>query len=179
MRKIIAVILVACLMGCMGLAYAAEPIKVSITPVDYQTGKAVNKTYVENELFRLKVNIDLPRFVDLSNMQMVVEVDGVEIAGPEIVLASGDYYIEGIVKAQPAKLTVKIKDMAFDNAETAEELYNAMQQDRTVSATYYFYSAAVTENEGFYIPKTGDASIIGPIVAMACVGVVAWPKRRR
>ena len=179
MRKIIAIILVACLMGCMGMAFAAEPMKVSITPVDYQTGKAVSKTYVENELFRLKVNIEIPRFVDLSNMQMVVEIDGVEIVEPNINLASGDYYIEGIVKAQPAKLTVKIKDMAFDNAETAEDMYEAMQQDRTVSATYNFYSAAVTENEGLYIPKTGAMSIVAP--ALACVGValLALPKRRR
>lgn len=179
MRKIIAIVLVACLIGCMGVAYAAETMKVSITPVDYQTGKAVNKTYVENELFRLKVNIDLPRFVNLANMQLCIEVDGVELVQPNITLASGEYYIEGIVKAQPAKLTVKIKDMAFENAKTAEELYNAMQQDRTVSATYYFYSAAVTEGGGLYIPKTGDMAVIGPVVALAGVAALAWPKRRR
>lgn len=177
MRKIIAFILIVCLMGCMGMAYAAEPMKVSITPVDYQTGKAVNKTYVENELFRLRVDIEIPRFVDLYNMELEIKVDGVEIADTEIELASGTYYIDGIVKAQPASITVKIKDTAFDNADTAEELYNAMQQDRTVSATYKFYSAA--GESGLYIPKTGDASIVFP--ALACAGVVllAWPKRRR
>ena len=179
MRKIITLVLVACLMGCMGLAYAAEPVTVSIIPVDYQTGKPVNKTYVENELFRLKVYIDIPRFVDLSNMRLFVEVDGVEIAEPDMILESGTYIIEGVVKTQPASVTVKIKDMAFDNAETAEDMYNAMQQDRTVSATYYFYSAAVESGGGLYIPKTGDMSIVAP--ALACVGValLCLPKRRR
>ena len=176
MKKIIAFIIVAALIGCMSIAFAAEPITVKITPVDYQTGKVVSKSYVENELFRLRVDIEIPRFVDLENMQIVVEVDGVEVVQPSISLASGTYYIDGIVRTQPASIAVKIKDMAFENAETAEEMYYAMQNDRTVSATYKFYGASV-QQDYIGIPKTGDVSVI--YSAVACVGAAAMILRKK
>lgn len=182
MKKIIAILMIVILlavtlMGFMGVAFAAEPIGIKITPVDYQTGKAVNKAYVENELFRLKVTLDIPRFVDLSNMQMVVEIDGVEVVGPEIKMETGTYYIDGVVKTQPASVTVKIKDMAFDTAETAEEMYYAMQNDRTVSATYNFSNAVATGGD-LYIPKTGDMSVIYPAVAFVGAAVIMFRKRK-
>ena len=54
------------LMLCLcTIAYAADPVTLDITALDYQTGKAVSKTYVNNELFLLKVDLDIPRFFDL------------------------------------------------------------------------------------------------------------------
>ena len=54
--------------------------------------------------------------------------------------------------------------MALDNAETAEEMYEAMQADRTVSKCYYFNSAQPTVNNNIYIPKTGDYTVTGFII---------------
>lgn len=177
MRKILALILALAILLAMGTALAADPIAVKITPLDYQTGKAVDKTYVENELFRLRVDIDIPRFADLTDMQAVIEVDGAEVEAQDVMLADGAYYITGIVTDQPAALTVKIKDMAYEYADTAEELYNAMQEDRTVSDTYYFYSTT-TENRNIIIPKTGDASIIIPVITiLACAGLCLGKRR--
>ena len=54
------------LMLCRGtIAYDADPVTLDITALDYQTGKAVSKTYVNNELFLLKVDLGIPRFFDL------------------------------------------------------------------------------------------------------------------
>ena len=59
-------ILAAMLMLCLcTIAYAADPVTLDITALDYQTGKAVSKTYVNNELFLLKVDLGIPRFFDL------------------------------------------------------------------------------------------------------------------
>ena len=139
-----------------------------------------------NELFKLKVDVGIPRFADLQNMELIVELDGVKIDQTDLKLEDGTYYITGIVIDQPAALRVAIKDMAYNNAETAEELYNAMQKDRTVSKTYYFNIAQAAEQpiakNPIVIPKTGDApgmiaftavsaaSLfgIGKVYAMAC-----------
>lgn len=182
MKRFIAFFLVVILLGCMSVAFAAESIKIKITPVDYQTNKAVSKTYVENELFRLKVDVTIPRFIDLRNMQLFLEIDGVEIKESNVAMMSGTYYINGIVKDQPAAICIKFKDMAFDTATTAEELYYAMQKDRTVSATHYFYSTTVNntsnwDTNSIYIPKTGNASMLIPAMLCTVGGVVAWRKK--
>ena len=92
----------------------------------------------------------------------------------DLKLEDGTYYITGIVIDQPAALRVAIKDMAYNNAETAEELYNAMQKDRTVSKTYYFNAAQPAEQpiakNPVVIPKTGGASVLAYAVSIALIG---------
>lgn len=168
-------ILAAMLMLCIcTVAYAADPVTLDITALDYQTGKAVSKTYVPNELFKLKVDIGIPRFCDLTDMELIVELDGVKLDENNLQLADGTYNITGIVIDQPAALRVTIKDMAYNNAETAEDLYNAMQQDRTVSKTYYFNAAQPAEQpiakNPVVIPKTGGASALAYAVSIALIG---------
>lgn len=178
MRKIIPIITALCLLLCFGAAHAADPITIRITPLDYQTGKAVQKTsYVENELFSLRVDVDVPRFADTYDMEMLIEVDGVDLDFCDVDLATGTYHISGVVIDQPAAITVKAKDMAYDNAVSAEDLYNALHSNRTVSATYRFYPAGVTENEYIYIPKTGSASAAVPALC-ALFGAALLTKRR-
>lgn len=172
-RKIIVVCLALCMLLCMGAALADSPT-VRLTPLDYQTGKAVSKTYVENELFRLRVDIDIPRFADLANLQLLIETDGVEIDEHNVLLQDGEYYIIGVVTDQPAALCVKIKDTRYDTAQTAEELYNALQSNKTISATYYFYGA----NRELTIPKTGGASIVMPAVCILGIAALCAAKRR-
>lgn len=163
MKKLLTILMTLLLIFSMTAAYASEPMYVEITAVDYQTGKVVSKTYVENELFTLAVDIEIPRFADLSNMELVVSTDGVEIEEPEIELATGRYFITGVVAEQPASICVKIKDMAFEYADTAEEMYHAMQTDRSVSDCYKFYTAQAAE-QNLYIPKTGSPSVTAVIV---------------
>ena len=183
MKRIFSLILCTLLICSMTVAFAAEPITVDIQAVDVQTGKAVSKSYVENELFKLRVDLNVPRFADIENLDLIIECDGVEIEEPIMTLTTGRYYIEGVVMEQPAAICVKIKDVALDNAETAEEMYEAMQADRTVSKCYYFNSAQPTVNNNLYIPKTGDYTVTGFIIlglaALAALSLWSTAKRAR
>ena len=184
MKRIFAILMTLLLMCSMTVALAAEEvIAIDIQAVDFQTGKAVSKTYVENELFKLRVDLTVPRFMDMENLELVIECDGVEIEEPIMTLTTGRYYIEGIVLTQPAAICVKIKDVALDNAETAEEMYEAMQADRTVSKCYYFNAAQPTVNNNLYIPKTGDYTVTGFIIlglaALAALSLWSTAKRAR
>ena len=167
MRKYLAILMAVLLICSMTVAFAAEPITVDIQAVDYQTGKAVSKTYVENEMFRLMVDINIPRFADLKHMELIIECDGVEIDEPAMTLTTGRYYLTGIVTEQPAAICIKVKDIAFATATTAEEMYNAMQNDRTVSKCFYFYNN--NQPVPVNVPKTGSNAmdIIIPSVILA------------
>ena len=183
MKRIFSLILCILLICSMTVAFAAEPITVDIQAVDVQTGKAVSKSYVENELFKLRVDLDIPRFTDIENLELIIECDGVEIEEPIMTLTTGRYYLEGIVLTQPAAICVKIKDVALDNAETAEEMYEAMQKDRTITKCYYFNAAQPTVNNNLYIPKTGDYTVTGVIIlglaALAALSLWSTAKRAR
>ena len=185
MKKLFCILAAILLLCLCTVAYAADPMTVDITALDYQTGKAVSKTYVPNELFKLKVDIDIPRFYDLTDMELIVELDGVKLDENNLTLADGTYNITGIVIDQPAALRVTIKDMAYNNAETAEELYNAMQKDRTVSKTYYFNAAQPAEQpiakNPVVIPKTGDISVLPYALSISLItfGLVCAGKRRK
>ncbi len=161
MKKLTCILAVMLMLCLCTVAYAADPVTLDITALDYQTGKAVSKTYVNNELFLLKVDIGIPRFFDLTDMELIIELDGVKLDTNDLRLEAGTYYLSGIVTDQPAALRITVKDMAYENATTAEELYNAMQKNRTVSKTYYFNAAQPAEQpiakNPVVIPKTGDA----------------------
>ena len=92
----------------------------------------------------------------------------------DLKLEAGTYYLSGIVTDQPAALRITVKDKAYDNATTAEELYNAMQKNRTVSKTYYFNTAQPAEQpiakNPVVIPKTGDISIIAYAIPLSLIG---------
>lgn len=173
MKKITCILAAMLLLVCSA-AYAADAITVNITALDYQTGKPVSKAYVENELFLLKVDLGIPRFFDLTDMELIIELDGVKLDANDMRLEAGTYYLSGIVTDQPAALRITVKDKAYDNATTAEELYNAMQQNRTVSKTYYFNSAQPAEQpiakNPVVIPKTGGASVLAYAVSIALIG---------
>ena len=128
MKRIFSLILCILLIFSMTAAFAAEPITVDIQAVDVQTGKAVSKSYVENELFKLRVDLNVPRFADLENLELIIECDGVEVEEPIMTLATGRYYIEGIVLTQPAAICVKIKDVALDNALAAVMLFQTVKR---------------------------------------------------
>ena len=174
MKKLVCTFMALLLLCLCTVAYAADPLTVDITALDYQTGKAVSKTYVNNELFLLKVDLGIPRFFDLTDMELIVELDGVKLDANDLRLEAGTYYLSGIVTDQPAALRITVKYKAYDNATTAEELYNAMQKNRTVSKTYYFNAAQPAEQpiakNPVVIPKTGGASVLAYAVSIALIG---------
>ena len=61
MKKITCTLMAILLLCLCTVAYAADPVTLDITALDYQTGKAVSKTYLPNELFKLKADIRIPR----------------------------------------------------------------------------------------------------------------------
>jgi len=167
MRKILSIILALALLCAMGAALAAESISISVTPLDYHTGRAISKpAYHPDQVFRLRVGVSVPRFWDKTPLNLKWIVNGIDIEEPEKG-ADGYYYIEGIVLDTPASLTVRVEDTSFEAAQTAEEMYNAMQHDRTTDYTYYFTGSAAQHDYEVVIPKTGDMSIIGPMAGIA------------
>ena len=94
----------------------------------------------------------------------------------EIKLETGTYIVTGTVLAPGASIKITFRDNAIYTASTAEQLYQALQNDRTVSAaaalgqTYTQESTDQPYING--IPQTGDkAGLAGLvlIVAAACV----------
>lgn len=168
MKRYLSIIVALLILFSMTFAFAAEEkITIDIQTIDYQTGKVVSKSYVENEMFRLYVDIDVPRFYDTTNLELAIETDGIEITEPIIELATGRYFIEGIVAEQPASFCVKVKDMAYEYADTAEDLYNAMKVNRSVIACYNF--SAPKAAEPLAIPKTGDYTVSGIVMLALCL----------
>ena len=168
MKKTTALFLALSLLLLASGAFAANPITVGITAIDYQTGAVIGpKNYSVNELFTVT-----------SNLTVKLRTDGLTLFEPQIDLRSGEYYLSGVITRQPASLTVEIRDHSFDNANTAEELYNAIQFDRSTAATYKFSVAqtSTTTNTTTIVkqlPKTGGPSALGSsILLLVCAALV-------
>ena len=156
-------------------------LTLTVQPVDYVSAlagiaKPVSKTYAANERYAVAVTVNVPQYYDVTNMQVVVEPANCTVETGDIQLATGTYLVTGTVLAPGASLTVTFRDNAIYTATTAEQLYNALQNDRTVSAAAALGQTYTQEStEPPYIngiPKTGDrAGVAGLvlIVAAACV----------
>lgn len=189
MKKTIALVLAVSLLLCLGAAFAANPIAVGITALDYHTGAVIGpKNYSVNELFTVRVSVSIPRFTDTSSLTVKLLTDGLTLFEPQIDLQSGEYYLSGVISRQPATLTVEIRDNSFDNATTAEELYNAMQLDRSTSATYRFGTAqtnttTTTTSATTTIvnrpPKTGGPSALGSSILLLVCAALVFKNRKR
>lgn len=156
-------------------------LTLTVQPVDYVSAlagiaKPVSKTYAANERYAVAVTVNVPRYYDVTNMQVVVEPANCTVETGDIQLATGTYLVTGTVLAPGASLTVTFRDEAIYAASSAQDLYQALQNDRTVSAaaalgqTYTQESTEPPYVNG--IPQTGDrAGVAGLvlIVAAACV----------
>lgn len=182
MRKIL--FLAVALVMLIALPVSALDIgKLTLTvqPVDYVSAlagiaKPVSKTYAANERYAVAVTVSVPQYYDMSNMQVVVEPANCTVETGDIQLSTGTYLVTGTVLAPGASLTVTFRDEALYTASTAQDLYQALQNDRTISAaatlgqTYTQESPDQPYISG--IPQTGDrAGVAGLvlIVAAACV----------
>lgn len=174
MKRIIAVLTAVVLLLCAEAALAMDKPSIVITPLDYQTGRVIAaKEYNEGENFCLRVDVDIPRFADTANMEKKIDHPGTALYQDTVEMRTGTYYITGMVGQQPASVTVCFKDYSYDKAQTAEQLYLAQQQDKTVCATFRFTAGVqapqvVPQAHGtLQLPKTGDRSDIVYAVALA------------
>lgn len=156
-------------------------LTLTVQPVDYVSAlagiaKPVSKTYAANERYAVAVTVQVPQYYDVTDMQVVVEPANCTVETGDIQLATGTYLVTGTVLAPGASLTVTFRDEALYTASSAEQLYQALQNDRTISAaaalgqTYTQESTEPPYVNG--IPQTGDrAGVAGLvlIVAAACV----------
>lgn len=156
-------------------------LTLTVQPVDYVSAlagiaKPVSKTYAANERYAVAVTVQVPQYYDVTNMQVVVEPANCTVETGDIQLATGTYIVTGTVLAPGASIKITFRDNAIYTASSAQDLYQALQNDRTVSAaaalgqTYTQESPDQPYISG--IPQTGDrAGVAGLvlIVAAACV----------
>ena len=162
-------------------------LTLTVQPVDYVSAlagiaKPVSKTYAANERYAVAVTVQVPQYYDMSNMQVVVEPANCTVETGDIQLATGTYLVTGTVLAPGASLTVTFRDEALYTASTAEQLYQALQNDRTVSAAAALGQTYTQESpEQPYIsgiPQTGDrAGVAGLVLIVAAAFVLMLRKR--
>lgn len=162
-------------------------LTLTVQPVDYVSAlagiaKPVSKTYAANERYAVAVTVNVPQYYDMSNMRIVVEPANCTVETGDIQLATGTYLVTGTVLAPGASLTVTFRDEALYTASSAQDLYQALQNDRTISAaaalgqTYTQESAEQPYISG--IPQTGDrAGVDGLVLIVAAACVLAIRKR--
>lgn len=183
MKRFLPLILAALLLLAALPAAALDLGKLTLTvqPVDYVSAlagiaKPVSKTYAANERYAVAVSVSVPQYYDVTNLQIIGEPTNCTIETGEIKLETGTYIVTGTVLAPGASIKITFQDNAIYTASTAEQLYQAMQNDRTISAAATLgqtYTQESTEQPYISgIPQTGDrAGVAGLvlIVAAACV----------
>lgn len=156
-------------------------LTLTVQPVDYVSAlagiaKPVSKIYAANERYAVAVTVNVPQYYDVTNLQIIGEPTNCTIETGEIKLETGTYIVTGTVLAPGASLKVTFQDNAIYTASSAQDLYQALQNDRTISAAAALgqtYTQESTEQPYISgIPQTGDrAGLAGLvlIVAAACV----------
>ena len=162
-------------------------LTLTVQPVDYVSAlagiaKPVSKTYAANERYAVAVTVSVPQYYDMSNMRVVVEPANCTVETGDIQLSTGTYLVTGTVLAPGASLTVTFRDEALYTASSAQDLYQALQNDRTISAaaalgqTYTQESPDQPYISG--IPQTGDrAGVAGLVLIVAAACVLMLRKR--
>ena len=162
-------------------------LTLTVQPVDYVSAlagiaKPVSKTYAANERYAVAVTVQVPQYYDVTNLQIIGEPTNCTIETGEIKLETGTYIVTGTVLAPGASIKITFRDNAIYTASTAEQLYQALQNDRTVSAAAALgqtYTQESTEQPYISgIPQTGDrAGVAGLVLIVAAAGVLVVRKR--
>lgn len=162
-------------------------LTLTVQPVDYVSAlagiaKPVSKTYAANERYAVAVTVNVPQYYDVTNLQIIGEPTNCTIETGEIKLETGTYIVTGTVLAPGASIKITFRDNAIYTASTAEQLYQALQNDRTISAaatlgqTYTQESPDQPYING--IPQTGDREgVAGLVLIVAAACVLAIRKR--
>ena len=162
-------------------------LTLAVQPVDYVSALAgiarpVSKAYAANERYAVAVTVSVPQYYDMSNMRIVVEPANCTVETGDIQLATGTYLVTGTVLAPGASLTVTFRDNALYTASSAQDLYQALQNDRTVSAAATLgqtYTQESTEQPYINgIPQTGDRSGVAGLVLIVAAGCVLLLRKK-
>lgn len=162
-------------------------LTLTVKPVDYVSAlagiaKPVSKTYAANERYAVAVSVSVPQYYDVTNLQIIGEPTNCTIETGEIKLETGTYIVTGTVLAPGASIKITFRDNAIYTATTAEQLYNALQNDRTVSAaaalgqTYTQESPDQPYING--IPQTGDRAGVAGLALIVAAGFVLAIRKR-
>ena len=162
-------------------------LTLTVQPVDYVSAlagiaKPVSKTYAANERYAVAVTVNVPQYYDVTNLQIIGEPTNCTIETGEIKLETGTYIVTGTVLAPGASIKITFRDNAIYTASTAQDLYQALQNDRTVSAAAALgqtYTQESTEQPYISgIPQTGDrAGVAGLVLIVAAVCVLLLRKK--
>lgn len=163
-------------------------LTLTVQPVDYVSSlagiaKPVSKTYAANERYAVAVTVNVPQYYDVTNLQIIGEPTNCTIETGEIKLETGTYIVTGTVLAPGASIKITFRDNAIYTASTAEQLYQAMQNDRTISAaaalgqTYTQESTDQPYING--IPQTGDRAGVAGLVLITAAAAVIWISRKK
>lgn len=162
-------------------------LTLTVQPVDYVSAlagiaKPVSKTYAANERYAVAVTVQVPQYYDVTNLQIIGEPTNCTIETGEIKLETGTYIVTGTVLAPGASIKITFRDNAIYTASSAQDLYQALQNDRTVSAAAALGQTYTQEStEPPYIsgiPQTGDrVGVAGLVLIVAAACVLMLRKR--
>lgn len=188
MRKLL--FLVVALVMLIALPVSAldlGKLTLTVQPVDYVSAlagiaKPVSKTYAANERYAVAVSVSVPQYYDVTNLQIIGEPTNCTIETGEIKLETGTYIVTGTVLAPGASVKVTFRDNAIYTASSAQDLYQALQNDRTISAAASLgqtYTQESTEQPYINgIPQTGDrAGVAGLVLIVAAATGLILRKR--
>ena len=162
-------------------------LTLTVQPVDYVSAlagiaKPVSKTYAANERYAVAVTVNVPQYYDVTNLQIIGEPTNCTIETGEIKLESGTYLVTGTVLAPGASIKITFQDNAVYTATSAEDLYQALQNDRTISAAASLgqtYTQESTEQPYISgIPQTGDRAGVAGLVLIVAAAVI-WISRKK
>lgn len=162
-------------------------LTLTVQPVDYVSAlagiaKPVSKTYAANERYAVAVTVQVPQYYDVTNLQILVEPANCTVETGDIQLSTGTYLVTGTVLAPGASLTVTFRDEALYTASSAQDLYQALQNDRTISAAAALgqtYTQESTEQPYISgIPQTGDRAGVAGLVLIVAAGCVLAIRKR-
>lgn len=188
MRKLLFLVLAFVMLIALPVsALDLGQLTLTVQPVDYVSAlagiaKPVSKTYAANERYAVAVTVNVPQYYDVTDMQVVVEPANCTVETGDIKLETGTYIVTGTVLAPGASIKITFRDNAIYTASSAQDLYQALQNDRTVSAaaalgqTYTQESTEPPYVSG--IPQTGDrAGVAGLVLIVAAVCVLLLRKK--
>lgn len=162
-------------------------LTLTVQPVDYVSAlagiaKPVSKTYAANERYAVAVTVQVPQYYDVTNLQIIGEPTNCTIETGEIKLETGTYIVTGTVLAPGASVKITFRDNAIYTASSAQDLYQALQNDRTVSAAAALgqtYTQESTEQPYINgIPQTGDRAGVAGLVLIVAAGCVLAIRKR-
>lgn len=162
-------------------------LTLTVQPVDYVSALAgiarpVSKAYAANERYAVAVTVNVPQYYDVTNLQIIGEPTNCTIETGEIKLETGTYIVTGTVLAPGASIKITFRDNAIYTATTADQLYQALQNDRTISAAAALgqsYTQESTEQPYISgIPQTGDRAGVAGLVLIVAAACVLFLRKR-